>query len=184
MNHNIKKEHIFNFLKSESIIEPISSSEIISIEEKSNTDTTSLCNINIVSLNNDSNYWRLNPENKTFLEPNSKKVENVILEYTKDKLLNIMMIEMKSKTIKRKDENAIVEKFEKSLSWVYLLLNLLDDKQNQKINVYGVLVAQKDKKWNSKETLNIFSSTSIRYKKISFYTTNTTIDIDLNSILN
>jgi len=72
---------------------------------------------------------------------------------------------------------------ENSLTLIYILLNLLDGKDNQKINVFGILVAQEDKKWNEKSTLNILSSTSIRYKEKSFYTQNIEIDIPINELL-
>ena len=80
-------------------------------------------------------------------------------------------------------EIKVLEKFEKSLTWTYLFLNLLNGKENQKIKVYGILVAQKRKNWNSKETLNILSSTAIRYIKRSFFTPNKEVEIKLNEIL-
>lgn len=181
--HNIKKENIFDFLKAESIIEEISSEGIIEIVEDKNINDGKLSKVTIKDLNISSKYWLLDSENGTFFEPQSKKVENVILEQTADGVLNIILVEMKSTKISRKDELKIVEKFEKSLTWTYLFLNLLNGKQNQKIKVYGILVAQKNKNWNTKDNLNIFSSTTIRYIKRSFYTPNSEVEISLNDIL-
>ena len=179
MTHNIKKENIFDFLKAESIIEEIND-EYIDIIETSNNGTEKLSKVSITNLNPISKYWRMDSENGTFFEPNSKKVENVILEEKNDGILNIILLEMKSTKV---SEIKVLEKFEKSLTWTYLFLNLLNGKENQKIKVYGILVAQKRKNWNSKETLNILSSTAIRYIKRSFFTPNKEVEIKLNEIL-
>jgi len=181
MSHNINKQNIFDFLKAESIVIEIAQDSDIEICESSN-DITSSClqKVILTTLNNNSTYWKINPETTTFLQSKNKKVESIILEHTNDDTLNIILLEMKSKTVKPSD---IKEKFKNSLSWVYVLLNLLDGKENQKIKVYGILVAQKNKNWNENDTLNILSSTSIRYKKKSFYTTNTSIDIPINNLL-
>jgi hypothetical protein len=178
--HSIKKENIFHFLKAESIIEDMTASNSIEIVETLNIGTNNLSKVTIKDLNPTSKYWRMDSENGTFFEPNSKKVENVILEQTQDGVLNIILIEMKSTTV---SEVKVLEKFEKSLTWTYLFLNLLSGKQNQKIKVYGILVAQKNKNWNTKETLNILSSTAIRYTKRSFYTPNSEVEIKLDDIL-
>lgn len=76
-----------------------------------------------------------------------------------------------------------LEKFKNSLSFIYILLHLLDGKANQEINIFGILAAQKEMNWNEKSTLNIFSSTSIRYIKRSFFTQNSEIEIDFSDII-
>ena len=179
MKHKIKKENIFNFLKAESIIEEIGQQDDIEIIESKNINTDKLSKVQITSLTGDSKYWIINPENSTFLESMSKKVERIILEYTKDAILNIILLEMKSKSFLVSE---VIEKFEKSLSWVYLLLNLLNDKENQDIRVYGILVAQKRKNWDEVDTLNIFTSTSIRYTKRSFFETSNETTIELQEL--
>jgi len=179
MIHKIKKENIFNFLKAQSIIEELSSSDTIEIDE--NSKEAHLKKVILTNLNLNSNYWILNTESKTFLEMQGKKVEKVILEQNQDGILNIIMVELKSEKVG--NQNKILEKFKNSLSWVYLLLNLLNGKENQKIKVFGILIAQEDKKWNEKSTLKIFSSTSIRYNKRSFYTEKSELRIEINRLL-
>lgn len=176
MTHNIKKQNIFNFLRAQKIVQEIKSSTQI-FETNPNSFLTEL---NITNLNSKSNYWQILTENKTFIEPNSKKVDGIIIEETEDKKLKIVLIELKSKDFKYTD---IIDKFEKSISWVYLLLNLLGGKENKEIQVYGILVAQKNVNWNEKGNLTIFNSTSIRYIKRSFYTTETSLNIDYNEMI-
>ena len=180
MSHEINKQNIFNFLKAESIIIEINVTTEIEILESKNIETDKLQVVKLTTLNSTSKYWKLDPETTTFLQSKNKKVESIILEHTNDGTLNIILLEMKSKKLKETD---VEEKFKNSLSWVYILLNLLDGKENQKIKVYGILVAQKNMNWNKNDTLNILSSTSIRYKKKSFYTPDTSIDIPINDLL-
>jgi len=177
MTHSLDKENIFNFFKAQSFIQEIGSSSI-EIEEKSKN--AKLKKVILTSLNSSSKYWLVDTESNAF-QLQGKKVENIVLEHTSDNILNIIMIELKSEKIG--NQNKILEKFKNSLTLIYILLNLLDGKDNQKINVFGILVAQEDKKWNEKSTLNILSSTSIRYKKKSFYTQNIEIDIPINELL-
>ena len=179
MTHEIKKENIFNFLKAQSIVEEVSSNENIEILEQDKN--ANLKKVILTHLNVTSDYWILNSESKTFLEMQGKKVEKVILEQTQEGILNIIMVELKSEKVG--NQNKILEKFKNSLSWVYLLLNLLNGKENQKIKVFGILVAQEDKKWNEKSTLKIFNSTSIRYNKSSFYTTENEFETEINRLL-
>ena len=179
MKHKIKKVNVFNFLKAESIIVEISPNSAI-VKESAN-ELASGC-LQEVTLNLDiegSKIWQMKTESGTFLEPNSKKVDSIIL-LEKDGMLHIVLIELKSTKIKNTD---IFEKFEKSISWVYLLLNLLNGKEEQDIKVYGVLVAQRNKNWDEMDDLQIFSSTNIRYKKKSFHTTNTSMNINLSDII-
>jgi len=183
MNHILNKQNVFNFLKSESIIIEISSTSNIEILEDKNIGTNKLQKVKLVGLKNTSRYWQLNPETSTYLQPNGKKVESIIIEQTNNNTLNIFLIEMKSKKINRKIINEIEEKFLISFSWTYLLLNLLNHNKNQNIKLFGILVAQNDMGWNSHETLNILSSTSIRYKKKSFYTINTECSITMDELL-
>lgn len=178
MIHRIEKDNIFNFLKEKSVIQEISEYDTINILEDSKG-----ANLKEVILNNldiTSKYWILNSESKTFLEMQGRKVEKIILEQTHDDILNIIMIELKSEKIGNK--NKILEKFKNSLSWVYLLLNLLDGKERGKIRVFGVLISQEKIDWNEKSTLNILSSTSIRYIKRSFYTSKSSIVINIDRL--
>lgn len=183
MIHTVDKINLFNFLKAESIIIEVNTRDNIEIIEDKNIGTSNLQKVILTTLNPQSKYWKLNPETSTFLQPNSKKVESIIIEQTDNNILNIFLIEMKSKQISRKTVNEIEEKFTISLSWVYVLLNLLNHKEEQSIKVFGILVAQKNMNWNSRETLNILSSTSIRYKKKSFYTPNIEIDIPIKDLI-
>jgi len=173
----IKKEKLFQFLKAESIIKEINNN-FVEIEEH---NTNGLEKVKIINLNEDSKYWLLNTENNTFIESKKRKVEKILLEYTNDKKLNIYLIELKSKTFTNSE---IKEKFQHSFSWVYLLLNLLDDKEEQNYNVYGVLFHQKNRfnDWNTTDTLNVLSSLAIRYKKISFFCDDNYREISLNEI--
>jgi len=179
MTHEIRKENIFNFLKEELIIEEINSHENIEILEQDKK--AHLKKVTLSHLSKTSNYWVLNSESKTFLEMQGRKVEKIVLELTEDEVLNIIMVELKSQKVG--NQNKILEKFKNSLSWVYLLLNLLNGKQEQKIRVFGILVAQEDKKWNEKSSLNLFSSTSIRYIKRSFYTTESEFTIEIQKLI-
>jgi len=180
MNHIVNKQNIFNFLKSESVIIEVSSENNIEILEDKNIGTDNLQKVNLINLNSTSTYWQLNPETSTYFQPKGKKVESIIIEQTNNNILNIFLIEMKSKRI---NESDIYEKFKISLSWIYLLLNLLNHDEKQSIKVFGILVAQKDMEWKHRSDLNILSSTSIRYKKKSFYTQNIEIDIPINELL-
>ncbi len=176
MTHKIKKQNIFNFLKAQGIIKEIkNNTQILETSKDSN-----LKELNILNLNKSSNYWQFQTENNTFLEPKTKKVDGIIIEETSEKKLRIVLIELKSKKF---IESEIIEKFEQSLSWIYLLLNLLKDKENQDIELFGILVAQTDKKWNLKSDLNIFNSTSIRYIKRSFFTTNSSLDVNYDDLI-
>ena len=176
MNHKIKKQNIFYFLKSQGIVREIKNSTKI-LETTPNSFFTEL---NINGLNQSSIYWQFQIENNTFLEPKTKKVAGIIIEQTSKNILRIVLIELKSKKV---NESDIIEKFEKSISWIYLLLNLLSGKENQDIEVYGILIAQNNKKWNEKANLNIFNSTSIRYVKRSFFTENSSLVIDYDDMI-
>lgn len=176
MIHKIKKQNIFNFLKAQGIVKEINHSTKF-LETAPNSFLTEL---NIMNLNTTSTYWQILAENKTFLEPTSKKVDGIIIEETKEKNLRIVMVELKSKVFKN---SSVIDKFEQSLSWIYLLLNLLNGKENKEIEVYGILIAQKNVNWNEKSDLNIFNSTSIRYIKRSFYTTNNSFNINYDEFV-
>lgn len=183
MTYNISKQKVFDFLKAESIVEEIEVNSLFEIIESKIESQNGLNKVILKMNNSDSKFWKVHLENSTgasrFLEPIGKKVDSIILQELGD-TLNIILIELKSKTIKESD---IKEKFEMSLSWIYLLLNLLNNKENQKIKVFGILIAQKNKKWNQKDTLNIFNSTSIRYLKRSFHTTSTEIELNFQDFI-
>jgi len=163
MNHSLNKQNIFDYFKAESFIKEMSNNKII-IEE--NKPEATLKKVTLHSLNQNSRYWILDTESNAF-QLQGKKVENIILEQTHENVLNIIMVELKSTRV---NESEVLNKFKNSLSFVYILLHLLEGKANQKINVFGILVAQKEMSWNEKSTLKLFSSTAIRYTKRSFFT--------------
>lgn len=176
MTHNLNKQNIFNFFKAQSFIQEIFNDKIIIEENK--TEAT-LKKVTFISLNQNSKYWIIDTESNAF-QLQGKKVENIILEQTHNNLLNIIMVELKSSRVK---EHEVLNKFKNSLSFVYILLHLLEGKANQKINVFGILVAQKEMNWNKKSNLNIFSSTAISYTKRSFFTKDINIEICFDEII-
>ena len=176
MTHEINKENIFEFLKEVSIVEEVSNRETLEIKE--NDKNAKFKKLSLTTLNESSQYWLLNTEASSF-QPQGKKVEKIILELREDRVLNIILLELKSESVNQTD---VEKKFKNSLSWVYLLLNLVH--QQQKIRVFGILIAQKDVKWNMKSTLKLFSSTSIRYIKRSFYTSQNEVELEINTLLN
>ena len=177
MSHNLDKQNIFNFFKAQSFIQEISS-DIIEIEE--DNKGAKLRKVTISSLNDKSKYWLVDMESKAF-QVEGRKVENIILEQRDDNILNIIMIELKSENIG--NQNRILEKFKNSISFIYILLHLLSGKDNQKIEIFAILVAQEDKNWNEKSSLNIFSSTKLRYTKRSFFTKNSEIEIKFQELI-
>ncbi len=175
MTHNLNKQNIFDFFKGSSFVEGVDSSIVIT-EEK--VDAT-LKKVTIQNLVKTSQYWIVNTESNAF-QLQGNKVEKIILEQTADGILNIVMVEMKSERVR---ENEVKAKFKNSLELVYILLHLLEGKANQAINVFGVLVAQKDMQWNAINHLNIFSSTSICYTKRSFFTQEAKIELEYQDII-
>ena len=95
MNHKIKKQNIFYFLKSQGIVREIKNSTKI-LETTPNSFFTEL---NINGLNQSSIYWQFQIENNTFLEPKTKKVDGIIIEQTSKNILRIVLIELKSKKV-------------------------------------------------------------------------------------
>ena len=175
MTHEIDRLNIFDFLKEAFIVEEISNREHLEIREKEKN--AKFEKLILTNLNKHSKYWLINTEAHTF-QPQGKKVEKIILELTEDKILNIILIELKSEKVNQTD---IDNKFKNSLSWVYILLNLVH--QKQKIKVFGILVAQKEVNWNLKSTLKLFSSTAIRYIKRSFYTTENRLTLEIQQLI-
>lgn len=176
MIHRLDRENIFNFFKAESFIQEINADKII-IEE--NKENATLKKVIITSLDKSSKYWLVDTESNAF-QLQGKKVENIILEQTTDDVLNIMMIELKSGRVR---DSEVQNKFKNSLTFVYILLHLLRGKDNQKINVFGILVAQVEKNWNEKNRLNILSSTSIGYMKKSFFTEDVAFTISIDELI-
>ena len=81
-------------------------------------------------------------------------------------------------------ENEIKELIESQNSPLKnLLLNLLYGKENKEIEIFGILAAQKNKNWNTKSDLYILNSTSIRYIKRSFFTTESYLDLNYNELV-
>ncbi len=177
MMHSLDKQNIFDFFKAESFIQEISEDKII-IEE--NNKSAKLKKIIIRLLDNKSKYWIIDTESNAF-QLQGKKVENIILEQTADDILNIIMVELKSEQVG--NQNKILDKFRNSLSFIYILLHLLEGKSKQKINIFGILVAQKEMNWNKREHLNIFASTRLRYTKRSFFTANSEVEIKFSDIV-
>ena len=176
MTHEISKSNIFEFLKEESIVEEIMDDKIEIYETEKNAK---LKKVTLTSLNQKSKYWTINTESK-LLSPEGKKVEKVIFEQMDSGILNVIMVELKSGNVS--NQSRVLSKFSNSLSWVYLLLNLLHEKQ--KIHVFGILISQDSScLWNEKSKLRIFSSTSIRYIKRSFYTTDNEFVLDIGRVL-
>jgi len=167
MSHKLNKQDIFDFFRDKSFIEDLDEDTFL-IEETKNEEKEKnpLRYLIITSFNQNSKYWVLDTESSAF-QLQGNKVEKILLEETQEGILNIIMIEMKSTNVK---PEKIKNKFKNSLSFVYILLHLLEGKSNQNINIFGILVAQKEMNWHHRENLNIFSSTSIRYTKRSFYT--------------
>jgi len=176
MTHNINKQNIFDFFKGNSFVESISDNSIIIDENKPDAQLRQVVLHNLIE---SSQYWVVDTESNAF-QLQGNKVEKIILEQTKESVLNIIMVELKSARVK---ENEIRAKFKNSLELVYILLHLLEGKANQAINVCGILVAQKDMQWNAKENLKIFSSTSIRYTKRSFYTQEAKIELEYKDVV-
>ncbi len=110
MIHNISKENIFDFLKGQSIIEEISNVDSIEIEETK--ENAKLKRVTISNLNKNSRYWVLNTEADSF-QPQGNKVEKIILEETREKILNIFLIELKSGRVRESD---VIKKFKNSLT--------------------------------------------------------------------
>jgi hypothetical protein len=108
MIHNLDKQNIFNFFKAQSFIQEISSNKI-EIEE--HNKEAKLRKVIIKSLNDKSKYWLIDTESNAF-QLQGRKVENIILEQTADNILNIIMIELKSKQVG--NQNKILEKFNSS----------------------------------------------------------------------
>ena len=177
MIHKICKKNIFDFLGEQKIIEKILVKNDIEIFETDNN--AKLQKVTITNLNQNSKYWTLNLEANSF-QPQGNKVEKVIFEQNED-ILNIILVELKSGNVS--NESRVIKKFKNSLTWTYILLNLLNNEQHQNIKVFAILVAQEDKNWNKKETLNILSSTKIKYTKRSFFTTENKIDIDYQDLI-
>ena len=176
MIYEIRKENIFAFFKDKSFIQEINE-EFIVIKE--NKKDAKLRKVEITNLNKDSKYWIIDTESKAF-QLQGKKVENIIVEQTKDNILNIIMIELKSARVR---ESEVQNKFKNSLSFIYILLHLLQHKTTPPIKVFGILFAQKDMRWNDKNTLKIFSSTAIRYIKRSFYTNKNEMSIEIKNLI-
>lgn len=181
MTYNLNKQNIFNFFKDKSFIEEFTDDTLL-IEEIKNEEKAEnpLRNLTISSFNPTSKYWIVDTESNAF-QLQGNKVEKIILEETEEGVLNIIMIEMKSKNIK---EEKIKKKFKNSLEFIYILLHLLEGKSNQKIKVFGILIAQKDMNWNKQENLKIFGSIGIRYTKCSFYTQESYINLAFNALIN
>ncbi len=176
MTQNLNKQYIFDFFKAQFFVENINDDSII-IEE--NEDNATLKQVFIHNLVESSSYWVIDTESNAF-QLQGNKVEKIILEQRVDGILNIVMVELKSQRVR---ESEVFKKFKKSLEFVYILLHLLEGKANQSINVFGILVAQKEMQWNQKATLNIFSATEIDYTRRSFYTQEKQIELNYQDII-
>jgi len=176
MTQNLNKQNIFDFFKAQSFVESVSGNSVIIDENEANALLTQVVLYNLIET---SQYWVIDTESNAF-QLQGNKVEKIILEQRADGVLNIVMVELKSQRVR---ESEVFKKFKKSLEFVYILLHLLEGKANQSINVFGILVAQKDMQWNIVQNLNIFGSTSIRYVKRSFFTQESTLALEYQDII-
>ena len=164
MTYKIEKKVLFDFFKAKGIVEE--KKDYIEIIEKNNKDkSNTLQNIKIKNLNSNNKYYKVNPENPTYIKP-SKQTECVIIEYNEQTdFMNIVFIEMKSKK-KNINSEELKRKFERTFSWLYLLFNLLNAKEGKKFRVYFLLCIYSGDEKVCKSKINVFHNLTIKYIKI------------------
>jgi len=160
----INKQQIFDFFKAENIVKEIKDNIKI-FEENNKNKSNVLKEVNMVGFLPNKRYFEIDPENPTFIKPN-KPTERVIIE-DNDQYMNVVAIEMKP--IKSK---GIIRKLERTFSWLYLLFNLLEGKENKQIRLFFVLCKYSNKKMNNvtcKSYIDIFHNLRIKYIKKIYY---------------
>ena len=164
MSCKIEKKVLFDFFKAEGIVEE--KKDYIEIIEKNNKDKpNTLQKIKIKNLNSNNKYYKIDPENPTDIKP-SKKTECVIIEYNEENhFMNIVFIEMKSKK-KNIKFTEIERKFEKTFSWLYLLFNLLNNKEGKKFRVYFLLCIYSGDEKVCKSEIKVFHNLTVKYIRI------------------
>jgi len=188
MSNKIEKYILFKFFKANGIIfkYDVDKNHCIKIVEENNKDKSNvLKELNICNLNSNNEYYIVKPENPTNIKP-SKQTERVIIEYDKEKdFMNLIFIEMKPKKVKLKKE--VIPKFEKTFTWLYLLFNLLKNKEGKKFKVYLLLCKYSDEKKDDeycKAELKVLETLKVKYVRIIKHSNqNEIMYVDINDIL-
>jgi len=175
----IKKQQIFDFFKAEKIVKEINNN--IDIFEKNNESRKNvLKRVEIINLNSNNNYFEINPENPTYIKPH-KSTEKVIIE-DNNSYMNIIFIEMKPLNGK-----GIQKKFERTFSWLYLLFNLLKNKENKQMKVFYILCKYSDSSVDNtvcKDFIDVFHNLRVKYiKKIYYSNGKEKIKVDWNELI-
>jgi len=175
----IKKQLLFNFFKAEKIVNEIKDSTNIIEKNNSNSEKV-LKEVKIFNLNSLNTYYEVNPENPTYIKPN-KPTEKVIIEVNNSDM-NVVFIEMKPMQGK-----GIQKKLERTFSWLYLLFNLLKDKENKQIKVYYVLCKYSESSLEHlicKDKIDVFHNLTVKFiKKIYYSGGQEIITLDWNNII-
>ena len=175
----IKKQQIFDFFKAENIVKEIT--DYINVFEKNNrNDENVLKEVKIINLNTNNIYFEVNPENPTYIKPN-KPTEKVIIE-DNDDYMNVVFIEMKP--LKGK---GIQKKLERTFSWLYLLFNLLKNKEDKQMKVFYILCKYSNSSMDNivcKDFIDVFHNLRVKYiKKIYYSNNNERIELNWNEII-
>jgi len=184
----IKKSILFNYFKANEIVfeHNVIGDECIRIIEENNKNKSNvLKELKICGLNSNNRYFIIKPENPTNIKPN-KQTEIVIIEHNKENdFMNLIFVEMKPQKVKLKKE--VIPKFEKTFNWVYLLFNLLKDKENKNFKVYLLLCKYSHEKKDDlycKGELKTLETLTIKYTRIIKHSNGTeSMKINLNEIL-
>lgn len=175
----IKKQQIFNFFKSKEIVKVIKNNTNI-VENNNIYSENVLKRVKIINLNSNNIYYELNPENPTYIKPN-KPTEKVIIEVNKD-YMNVIFIEMKPMKGK-----GIQKKLERTFSWLYLLFNLLKDKEDKQIKVFYVLCKYSESSLQNvvcKDKIDVFHNLRVKYiKKIYYSNGSERMELDWNELI-
>ena len=175
----INKKQIFDFFKAEEIVKEIK--DYINIFEKNNKGNKNvLKEVKIINLNTNNTYFEINPENPTYIK-SSKPTERVIIEDNND-YMNIVFIEMKPL-----EGKGIQKKLERTFGWLYLLFNLLRNKENKQLKVFYVLCKYNNSSLNNvvcKDFIDVFHNLRVKYiKKIYYSNGDEKIKLDWNELI-
>ena len=182
MNCKIEKQLLFDFFKAQGIIEE-KNKYIEIIEEKNKDKPNTLKKLKIENLDSNNRYYKINPENP-YIKPN-KQTECVIIEYNEQSdFMNIVFVEMKPKKVKLHE---VLKKFERTFSWLYLLFNLLNDKEGKEFRVYFLLCKYSNTQKNDevcKSKINIFHNLTVKYIRITKHSNaKEEMDIDFRGLI-